>query len=321
VDEIPEMGSQMFNVTIHVPSDAPTGRYLMALYMSASEIPSTVHIPIFVYVDVPNLELVDVKVDVGRVHFPSELAQLYIMTTVNASFVDMTDGVRATLWYRTTSGNYLSLDLSAAVDSISVGLYAVEFEVPINATSCCLVVQIEKYIEDTNVLYKGVAMASFDICYTLSAMNAILISVNGTTATINTIVGTIEANLTSLDARLTSLIVNSKDEIIAKIDTAIGTIEASAEAIGLKVTLIEGNVTAIRTSLGEIRGTIETINDDVATVKTDVGTIKVNVEDIEGYVANIPQTSWTIWAAIAFSLIAAACSTVTLLLLRKKPKT
>ena len=350
VHEIPEMGSQTFNVRIQVPSDAPPGRYLMAVYLMASEIPSNVHIPIFIYVDVPNLEIADVKVDVGRVHFPSEFAQLYIMTTVNGSFVDMADNVTATLWYRTTSGTYLSLDLSTAVNPIQIGLYVVEFEVPIDATSCCLVVQVDKYFELTNVLYKGTAMASFDICSTLSTMNAMLISVNGTTATINTIVGTISANLTNLDAKLTGLITNSKDEIIAKIDTVLGTIQtdldylnatllhvngttatintslglidASLETIGLKVTLIEGNVTAIRTSLGDnIRGIIETIDGNVATIKTDVGTIKVNVGNIEGYTANIPQATWTIWTTTVLSLIAATCSTVTLLLLKKKPKT
>ncbi|MGB9676186.1 MAG: S8 family serine peptidase [Candidatus Bathyarchaeales archaeon] len=322
VPEIPGMGSQTFDVSVQVPSDTPPGRYLMALYLTASEIPSNVHIPIFIYVDVPNLEIVDVKVDVGRVHFPSEFAQPYIMTTVKASLTDMSENITATLWYRTTSGNYLSLDLSTAVNPIQTGLYVVEFEVPIDATSCCLVVHVEKYLEPTNVLYKGAAMASFDICSTLSTMNAMLINVNGTTATINTIVGTISANLTNLDAKLTELITNSKDEIIAKIDTVLGPIEASMEAIGLNVTWIEGNVTAIRTSLGDnIRGIIETIDGNVATIKTDIGTIKVNVEDIEGYTANIPQSTWTIWATTALSLIAATCSAVTLLLLRKKPKT
>jgi subtilisin family serine protease/archaellum component FlaC len=353
IEEIPEMGAQTINVTISVPSHLSPGRYLGAIYLMASELP--MGIPIYIYVDVPALETLDVKLDVGEVHFPGEIAEVYLQISNKGLPIHLADTIPVKLWYRKPDGEFLSMNLNALL--LDSGLYIAEFEVPVEATSCCLVVSIESYFENINVLYRGLSMDSFDISSTLNNWNAYLQTIVGDVATIKTDIGIINVNLTSINATLTDLILNSKGELIAVINTAFGTIHAdledlnatlksikdttveiktllgsvktSIDTIKLKVTLIEGNTTLIKTTLGELKGTLESVDGDVAFIKTEIGTIKVNVKDIEGYVEKVTETTddlsqstfqnlLVMLANVILSLIAAICSATALIRLRRK---
>ncbi|MEM3054690.1 MAG: S8 family serine peptidase, partial [Candidatus Bathyarchaeia archaeon] len=175
IEEIPEMGVQTINVTINVPSYLSPGRYLGAVYLMASELP--MGIPIFIYVDVPVIEILDLKLNVGEIHFPGEIAEVYLQISNKGVPIHLADTIPVKLWYRKPDGEFLSTNLSALF--LDSGLYVAEFEVPVEATSCCLVVSIESYFEDINVLYRGVSMDSFDVSSTLNNWNAYLQTITG----------------------------------------------------------------------------------------------------------------------------------------------
>lgn len=346
VEEIPEMGSQTINATVEVPAYMPPDRYPTAIYVIASELPMP--IPIYIEIDVPTVERLDIRVDVGEIHFSGEVADVYVQISRQGVPFNLTESIQLKLWYRNAAGTYQQTSIYAKL--LDSGLYVAEFEVPVGATSCCLIVSIDQYFEDINTLYRGTSMDSFSLSPTLNGWNAYLQSISGDIATIRTDIGTINVKLSSINATLTGLIINSKGEILANIATALGTIRADLQAInatlrsingttveiqttlgnvatsinniGLKAQLIEGNVTIIRTSLGEIKGVIETVEDGVATIKTDIGTLKVSVNEIEGYTENIPQTTsqnlMVTYIATVLALIAAACSAAILIKLRKR---
>ncbi len=292
---------------------------------------------------------------VGKIHFPGEIAEVYLQVSNKGAPIHLADTIPVKLWYRKSNGEFLSMNLNALL--LDAGLYVAKFEVPVEATSCCLVVSIESYFEDINVLYRGVSIDSFDISSALNNWNAYLQTIVGDLAVIKTDIGIINVNLASINATLTDLIVNSKGELVAAISTTFGTIQAnlkdlnatlksikdttleietlfgsvktSIDTIGLKVKLIEGNTTSIKTVLGELRGIIESIDGDVASIKTELGTIKVNVKDIEGYVEKVTDTTEDLSQSTSQNLlltlvtlisssIAAICSATALIKLRRK---
>ena len=346
VEKIPEMSSQTINVLIEVPSDWYPGKYLAAIYVVAREFPMPV--PIYIEIDVPTVEKLDIRLDVGEIHFSGEIADVYVQISHEGVPINLTETIQLKLWYRNAAGEYLQSAIYAHL--LDSGLYVAEFEVPIGATSCCLVTSIDQYFEDINTLYRGASMDSFSLSPTLNGWNAYLQSISNDLVTIITDLGTIKMNLTSINANLSGLIIDSKGEILANIITALGTVrtdlqtinatlgsingttveiktllgdvETSIDNIGLKVQLIEGNVTLIRTSLGEVKGIIEQVKDEVATIKTDIGTLQVNVNEIQGYTQNLPQTTsqnlTVTYVATALALIAAACSAAILIKLGKK---
>lgn len=314
-DEISEMGSYSFEVIINVPSSASPGMYQCIIYLAASEFPSNLYLLIFINIVVPTIEKVDVIIDVGEIHFSGELAQVYIQIADKELPVNFTDSLEVKLWYRTADGTFLFMNFNAK--KIDIGLYTAEFEVPAEATSCCLVTQVECYFNDTNVLYRGTAMNSFDLSATLNGWNAYVTGIYGDIGIIKSDVGVIRLNLTSIGATLESL--NGTE---VEIKTLLGEIKTDIYTLGLKVTVIDGNVTIIKTSLGELKGVIQSIEDNVAIIKTDIGTVKVNVEDIEGFTENLPQTTsqnlTLTWTAIILAFIAAACSATILIKLGRK---
>ncbi len=331
-DEISEMGSFSFEVTIHVPPDTAPGEYIGAIYLTASELPLGLYmpaIPIFINIVVPTLKVLDVTMDVGEIHLPGEIAQVYIQIADEGLPINLTDLIEVELWYQTINGTFMSLNFNANL--IDTGLYATEFDIPVEATSCCLVTQVEVYFNNTNELYRGTAIDSFDLSSTLTNWNAYIEGIYGDVAYIKTDVGVLKMNLTSINATLVSLINNGKGEIIATIDTALGLIQADLDDLNATLRSVNGTEVEIKTLLGELRGIIESIDGDVAYIKTDVGTIKVDVSDIEGDVGTVKdtiddvsgKTTWMFpgtWATVAFSLIAAICSAVATALLRAKKK-
>jgi len=339
--EIPARGSWSFEVKVSVPSGTQPGTYWAYVLLESAELPLGSSIPLLISINVPTVEIVEVTLDVGRVHFPGELAQLYILTAHNGTPINITNFAQVTLWYRVVNGTYHSAKLDENVQPIDLGLFGVPFEVPAEATSCLLVARVEMYVEETNTLYKGVSMVSFDVTSTLSNWNAWLETIVGDTAILKIDVGIVKVNLASLNATLVNLIVDSKGEVIAKIETTLGTIETSlnkinatlvslneteaeistalglvktsTDAINLKVESIQGDLVLIKTDLGTINGTVVSIRGDVTTIKTDIGTVKAKVE-------GAPQAFSGIWAAVAFSLISLIAGICAVVLLTRKRK-
>jgi subtilisin family serine protease len=339
--EIPAGGSWSFEAMVSVPSGTQPGTYWAYALLGAAELPPGYSIPLLISINVPAVEIVDVTLDVGRVHFPGELAQLYILTAYNGTPFNVTNFARLTLWYRAVNGTFYSVKLNENVQPIDLGLFGVPFKVPAEATSCVLVVGVEMYVEETNTIYKGVSMVSFDVTSTLSNWNAWLETIVGDTAILKTDVGTVKVNLASLNATLVNLIVDSKGEVIAKVETMLGIIETSLDkinatlvslnetevgistalglvktdinTINLKVEPIHGDLVAIKTDLGTINGTVVRIEGDVYTIETKIGTVIARVE-------GAPQAFYGIWAALAFSFISLIAGVCAIFLLTRKRK-
>jgi len=306
VTEIPAMGFWSFEVTVSVPSETPSGTYSVDVLLTTDEVPSDSHIPLPISVNVLTVEMTDVKLDIGKVHFPGELAQLHILLAHEGTLINVTDFDQVTLWYKKVDGTYHSVNLNASVEPIDLGFYGVSFEVPVEAVSCALVVGVETYVEEMNAVCKGVSMVSFDVSSLLSSWNAWLEAVVEDVAVIRTDVGIVRLNLSSLNATIVTL-----QENIATIDTEIGVMNSTLEAIGLKITSIEGSTARIETTLTSLNGTIVNIEGNVATVETEIGTVKAKVEAVPSGVSGI-------WLAVVFSLISLVASVWVVILLSLK---
>ncbi|MEM4461789.1 MAG: hypothetical protein QW695_02810 [Candidatus Bathyarchaeia archaeon] len=182
----------------------------------------------------------------------------------------------------------------------------------------------------------------------VSTMNVLLRSVDKNVATLVTDTGTIKADVSTLRSLVEEMGGTLTDISggIATIKTDVGTIKASIDALSPKIEAVRGDVARISTNIGEIltnletiepvvmsikdgvatvntkidtlTGRVTTIDGNVATVRTDVGDIKARVADLAGVPGAISTVTMAVWIAVVLSLVAAICSIVSLLQLRKK---
>ena len=182
----------------------------------------------------------------------------------------------------------------------------------------------------------------------VSTMNVLLRSVDKNVATLVTDTGTIKADVSTLRSLVKEMGGTLTDISggIATIKTDVGTIKASIDALSPKIEAVRGDVARISTNIGEIltnletiepvvmsikdgvatvntkidtlTGRVTTIDGNVATVRTDVGDIKARVADLAGVPGAISTVTMAVWIAVVLSLVAAICSIVSLLQLRKK---
>jgi hypothetical protein len=113
---------------------------------------------------------------------------------------------------------------------------------------------------------------------------------------------------TALDARLVSL-----EGTIATINTNVGLIKTSVDAINATVTSIDGNVATVKTDLGTLTGTVNTINGNVASIKTDLGTVLAKVTT-----GTVPIDTTPIWLAVILAAIAAIAAIIAIFQIRSK---
>lgn len=112
----------------------------------------------------------------------------------------------------------------------------------------------------------------------------------------------------ALDARLVSL-----EGTMATINTNVGLIKTTVEAINATVTSINGNVATVKTDLGTLTGTVNTINGNVATIKTDLGTVLAKVTT-----GTVPIDTTPIWLAVILAAIAAIAAIIAIFQIRSK---
>lgn len=132
----------------------------------------------------------------------------------------------------------------------------------------------------------------------LTAIDAKLVSIEGTIVTIDSTMGSIQADVESIQLSITAI-----DGTIVTINSTIGSIQVDIESIRLNVTAIDGNIATIQTTLGTIEGKITSIEGNTATIETDVGTVITEISNVKGN-----QETFTIplYASLALVLIAAA---------------
>jgi len=233
----------------------------------------------------------DVKVDVGSIHFRGEIAEFYVATSFVGESVDAE--INATIYYN----GALHEDLSASLERIAKGFYRVLYTIPSDAPVGTYVL----FVNASFFAWKGISLKAFLVSPTLTAQNAMITDIQGDVATILTDTDAIRASLDAIDARLigiegtvakiystlgeleTSVVtINATlieiDENVVTIESILNTIEADIGDINAEIAEINGNMVTIKTDIGTIKGTIISIQGDTAAIKTDIGIIKAILE-------------------------------------------
>ncbi|MEM3731702.1 MAG: S8 family serine peptidase [Candidatus Bathyarchaeia archaeon] len=316
IAEIPELGSYSFKVTVYVPANTLAGTYMTYVKLCANEFPEGFYIPLWMEITVPAVKIVNLKLDVGRVHFPGEIAQFYILTMVEGSPINLIEYVQLKLWCKAANGTYYKVTPNGNLETIDVGLHGFSFLVPADAVSCILFAGIETYIEENNTLYRGASIVSFDVSTLLTNWNARLEAITGNVTLIKTDVGIVKINTELLNASLVGL-----SEKEAQINTTLGLVKADLNAINLVVEAIKGDIAHIKTDLGDLKGTVVEIQDGVATIETHLGTVKAKVENLPSEVSGgVSGDIRTVVALASASLIVGIVGLCTLILLFRKKR-
>ncbi len=311
----------------------------------------------YVVVEIP-VYTIDVEMDVGTIHFGGEMAEFYIFISKLGQPVDASK-ISATLYYNGT----LLADLSDKVKHIATGLYQIPYTIPAYASSgtYALIVKarydtlqgnalktflisqwIEGILKDIEGEIATVIVPNLgEIKANLTAIDAKLVGIDGTTANIETSIGQIQADITDIDAKLDSIDGNiatinstlgkievdtadikatliSIDGYATTINTTVGLIHTKVDAIHLKVVNIdwETKIANIQTSLGTIKGYVEDVDDGgLATINTDLGTVKINISDIQAAQGTLTSLQYVI---LVLALIAAIGAVLNVIYTRKK---
>jgi prefoldin subunit 5 len=241
----------------------------------------------------------DIEVDVGSIHFRGEIAEFYVLTTLDGYAVDSTIA-RALLYY---SNGTVKTTLHALVTRIAPGLYRIPYTIPADAPEGTYTLVVKALYITNVIVAHGVSFKSFQLSPTLTRWNAWLIEIKDGVATIQTDITTIKTNLNTINATISEIQGN-----IAAIETDIGTIKTDVNTINSKIITINGTLVTINSTIGSIQQDISTINGKIAaingtlvTIETDIGTIKTDIDDIQlkvvainGDIATIQTTLGTI---------------------------
>jgi hypothetical protein len=245
---------------------------------------------------------VDVQLDVGATHFRGELADFYALVTDFGKVVDP-DNLTAALYFEGAR----RLDVTAAIEQVSKGLFRIAYTIPLDAQPGTYVLLVQA--EYANV--SGSAIKSFLVSSTLSNWNSYILSIKDNIATvIIPAVGQTRLDLMAINATLLSI--NGRT---ATISTAVGDLTTDIANLNATLVRVDGNVATIQTNLGTLRGRVDTVEGETATIKTDVGDIKVKVSDLPG---NVQTSINLLYATVVLALIAAIGAMLAFLNTRKR---
>ncbi|MDH5451212.1 MAG: cohesin domain-containing protein [Candidatus Bathyarchaeota archaeon] len=207
---------------------------------------------------------IDVSIDVGKIYFKGEIAEFYILTSDYGKAVDTTE-IKAYLYYDGT----LFASLTDAIEHVTTGLYMISYSIPSDAEpgTYTLLVEAEFFeAKGTNInsflisstfeqLEAFVAEINDDIAtiilpdlnqikLNLTAIDAKLIDLQGTTAVINSTLGKLKVNIETINATITNLII-SNGEILADIDTSLGHIVTELQNVSTTLAGVDDNIASL----------------------------------------------------------------------------
>lgn len=302
--------------------------------------------PNYVIVTTNVTEPLNVMVDVGSIHFQGETAEFYIFTmhkglAVNVEFLEVR------LWFYYAEEHHY-VDLATPV-KLEAGVYRASYTIPETAPAVTYTLIIKAQYRSPEGMSYGGSAKSFQVSPTLNgwnasitniedniativipglteikanltAINAKLVDIQGTTASINSTLGLIKTDITNINAYLASL-----NGTIATISSDVGEIKTNVTAIHLKVVGVdwETKIVDIQTTLGTIKGYVENVDDGgLATINTDLGNVTTNISDILTTSQDTQNTANTlttiVYAALAFSILAFIAAIATAYMLRSK---
>lgn len=193
---------------------------------------------------------IDVEVNVGSVHFRGETAEFYVKTALGGELVNAKIDM-AKLYY---SNGDASLDLTSNQETVAPGLFRIPYAIPANASQGTYTIVIEAHYYGEALEAYGTASGSFLISPTLTSANAQLIAINDQIGTVVIPdIGVIKVNLTAINARLVS--VQGTEAII---QSDIGTLKTTTDAINARVTSVDADVATVCSDLGTVKAHITT---------------------------------------------------------------
>ena len=286
-----------FTFTFNIPLSTAETQLIKALDAEGNSAFAT-----FTVVDVTPL---DVSIDVGAMHFMGEIAEFYAQTTFKGQAVNAT--ITSAVLYKPDGTTEPLVPLW-----IATGLYKIAYTIPGNGTGTYTLVITASYVTDTVEAY-GTSFKCFLVSQELTNVVLTIQTINGDIVDIvipN--LGTIKANLTAINAQLISI-----NGTVVWIKTNLGLAITDIQTIQLRVTAINGTTATIHSILGVMNGTITSIRDNVATIVIP-GTgwyIEADISSLKG-----TQETWIIpqYAIFVIALIAAVSSTLSLIFLRRR---
>jgi outer membrane murein-binding lipoprotein Lpp len=197
-------------------------------------------------------------------------------------------------------------EFTALVDKVD---YLIELVSAMNVKLASVDRNVAKLVTDTGIIKADVSALKTLV----EKMGGTLTDISGGIATIKTDVGTIKASVDALSPKIEAVRGD-----VAKISTSIGDVTAKLSALEPVITGIKDGVATVSTKIDTLTGKVTTIDGNVATVRTDVGDIKATVANLAGVPGAISTVTMAVWIAVILSLVAAICSIVSLVQLRKK---
>jgi len=214
---------------------------------------------------------IDVSIDAGKIHFKGEIAEFYILVSDYGKAVDATK-IKAYLYY----DGVLFANLTDAIQPVTTGLYMIPYAIPSDAEPGTYTLLVEAEFFEA----KGININSFLISPTLEQLETLVANINsdiativlpdlnqiklnltaidakltelqGTTGIINSTVGQLKVNVGDINATITGIIVTSKGEILANVTTSLNSLAVKLDAIDSKIVGVNGTVATISTTLGE----------------------------------------------------------------------
>lgn len=280
---------------------------------------------------------VEVMMDVGSIHFPTETAEFYIFTLNDKGLPVNVEFLEVRLWfYHADEKHYIDL---ATPLHIEAGVYRVSYEIPENAPAVTYTLVTRVQCAGLQGMSYGGAVKSFQVSPTLTgwnasitkieddvatilvpglteikanltAINAQLVGLEGTVATINSTMGTVKTDVATINAKLINI-----EGIIATVNSTVGLIKTDVATINAKLVSINGTVGTIETNLGTLQGNVTDISGHLATVETEIGTISLDVSDL---ITTSQDVTMLVYVAIIFSILAFLAAVATLYMLRSK---
>lgn len=193
---------------------------------------------------------IDVDVNVGSVHFRGETAEFYVTTALGGELVNAKIDV-ATLYY---SNGDTTLDLTSNQETVVPGLFRIPYAIPANASQGTYTIVVEAHFYGEALEAYGTASGSFLISPTLTSANAQLIAINDQIGTVVIPdIGAIKINLTAINARLVSV-----QGTEATIQSDIGILKTTTDVINAQVTSVDGDMATVCSDLGTVKTHITT---------------------------------------------------------------
>jgi hypothetical protein len=241
-------GDGSFEYTFVAPVSKP-GVYSVVAYYSfgaPNDLERAASAPLTIVDNSP----IDIEVNVGAMHFRGEIAEFYVKTAMGGELVNAK--IDAARLY--CSNGDTSLDVTSTLEAIATGLFRIPYSIPSNASQGTYTLVVEAHYYADAVEAYGTGSCSFLISPTLTSAYAQLIDIN---QQIGTVVipdlGVIKVNLTAINARLVSV-----QGTEATIQSDIGTLKTTTDAINAQVTSIDGDVATVSSDLGTVKTHITT---------------------------------------------------------------